>query len=354
MGHYVRIGTKHGDHKWYEWEGFEVFDGTDTLWVNQMLQDEGFDYIFTQWDIWLMAGKRMYPKQKWVAYIPVDTEWISEKLVNVSQNAGMHIAMSRHGLRELTAAGFSDALYAPHGFDDKVFSIQPEGRARFRGTLNLTDENFVIGSVGLNYGDDRKGFIPLMRAFKKFHGRHPEARLYLHTLANDRNTVDSAINLYRIACNLEIQRLTYWPDQSSYHLNRLTVEDMRDAYNGMDVFCLPTRGEGFGLPIIEAQACGQPVIVSNSTTGPELCKSGWLIDVGEDNLQWLSNDTWRYEPVMSNILAQLENAHAAWKAGQIDRAAVRAKIMDYTWDNVWQKYWIPILQAMERRLHETT
>jgi hypothetical protein len=38
----------------------------------------------------------------------------------------------------------------------------------------------------LNYGDDRKGFIQLMKAFKSFHEDHPEARLYLHTLANHR------------------------------------------------------------------------------------------------------------------------------------------------------------------------
>ena len=35
-------------------------------------------------------------------------------------------------------------------------------------------------------------------------------------------------------------------------------EEMVDIYNMMDVFALPTAGEGFGIPTIEAMACGKP------------------------------------------------------------------------------------------------
>jgi len=76
-GHFVRVGTKHGDQAWHDWQGFEIFEGVDILTVNRMLEDEGFDYIFTLWDIWTLHGRRPYPKEKWVAHIPVDTEWIS-------------------------------------------------------------------------------------------------------------------------------------------------------------------------------------------------------------------------------------------------------------------------------------
>ena len=74
LGHFVRIGTKHGDHKWYAHDGFEVFDGVDTLLVNEMIEADNFDYIFTMWDIWVINEKRQYPKDKWIASIPVDTE----------------------------------------------------------------------------------------------------------------------------------------------------------------------------------------------------------------------------------------------------------------------------------------
>lgn len=41
-------------------------------------------------------------------------------------------------------------------------------------------------------------------------------------------------------------------------------------------------GEGFGIPIIEAQAAGCPVIVTDCTAMTELCLSGWLIEKGTD------------------------------------------------------------------------
>ena len=44
-------------------------------------------------------------------------------------------------------------------------------------------------------------------------------------------------------------------------------------YNCMDVFVLPTAGEGFGIPSIEAMASGVPICLTNYTTGWELVKS---------------------------------------------------------------------------------
>ena len=57
---------------------------------------------------------------------------------------------------------------------------------------------------------------------------------------------------------------------------------MNDVYNVMDVFLLTTSGEGFGIPILEAQSCGIPTLVTNYTTTYELCiepKTGLGIDL---------------------------------------------------------------------------
>jgi glycosyltransferase involved in cell wall biosynthesis len=52
-----------------------------------------------------------------------------------------------------------------------------------------------------------------------------------------------------------------------------TEEEMVDIYNMMDVFALPTAGEGFGIPTLEALACGKPVVITNYTTSYELIKA---------------------------------------------------------------------------------
>jgi len=47
-------------------------------------------------------------------------------------------------------------------------------------------------------------------------------------------------------------------------------DDLVDLYNGAELFIYPSLYEGFGLPVIEAMACGVPVITSNISSLPEV------------------------------------------------------------------------------------
>jgi glycosyltransferase involved in cell wall biosynthesis len=47
-------------------------------------------------------------------------------------------------------------------------------------------------------------------------------------------------------------------------------EDLAALYSGADVFCFPSMYEGFGLPILEAMACGTPVVTSTRGALPEI------------------------------------------------------------------------------------
>jgi glycosyltransferase involved in cell wall biosynthesis len=56
-------------------------------------------------------------------------------------------------------------------------------------------------------------------------------------------------------------------------------EDLPYLYSGAELFVYPSLYEGFGLPVLEAMACGTPVICSNTTSLPEVVgDSGILID----------------------------------------------------------------------------
>jgi hypothetical protein len=84
----------------------------------------------------------------------------------------------------------------------------------------------------------------------------------------------------------------------------LSDDEMAQLYRGADVLVLPYRGEGFGLPVLEAMACGTPAIVStggatddfvtdeigyrlpsrrvrtgNVISGDELAQPGWMLEV---------------------------------------------------------------------------
>ena len=232
----------------------------------------------------------------------------------VLRNTYMQIAQTRHGEKVMREGGF-EPVYAPHGVDTKIYYPDVKARNEYRAQVGWTEDNFVIGLVGINYADDTKGVIPLLLAFKEFHKTHPKARLLLCTLANERDVVSQSINYHAVTKVLGLEAIVAWPDQSDYFYTRIRDEDMRQIYNSMDVFCLPSRGESFGLPIVESQACGVPVIVPDKTSGPELVGPGWLIDVDMfDDSIWTPAGVWRYYPRPSRVLAKLCEAYDAWQS----------------------------------------
>ena len=60
------------------------------------------------------------------------------------------------------------------------------------------------------------------------------------------------------------------------------VDDLADLYRGAAVVLAPSRSEGFGLPALEALACGTPVVAFANTAQPEVLGDGaWLVDDGD-------------------------------------------------------------------------
>jgi len=58
-------------------------------------------------------------------------------------------------------------------------------------------------------------------------------------------------------------------------------EDLAHFYNFADLFVFPSFYEGFGIPVVEAMACGTPVVCSNATSLPEVAGSAArLVDPG--------------------------------------------------------------------------
>jgi alpha-1,3-rhamnosyl/mannosyltransferase len=54
-------------------------------------------------------------------------------------------------------------------------------------------------------------------------------------------------------------------------------EDLPLIYSAATVFCFPSLYEGFGLPILEAMACGTPVVCSNTSSLPETAGDAALL-----------------------------------------------------------------------------
>ncbi len=57
----------------------------------------------------------------------------------------------------------------------------------------------------------------------------------------------------------------------------IAEEDLPALYSAADIFCFPSLYEGFGLPPLEAMACGTPVVCANTSSLPEVVGDGGLL-----------------------------------------------------------------------------
>ena len=65
---------------------------------------------------------------------------------------------------------------------------------------------------------------------------------------------------------VERQNLSAWVQFPGF----IPAEELRFWYNSAETFIFPSVFEGFGLPVLEAMACGTPVIVSDASSLPEV------------------------------------------------------------------------------------
>jgi glycosyltransferase involved in cell wall biosynthesis len=67
------------------------------------------------------------------------------------------------------------------------------------------------------------------------------------------------------------------------NLGWIKEDDMPKLFNSADVYLHTSEYEGFGLPILEAMACGIPVVASRVASIPEIVgKAGKLVDLDDE------------------------------------------------------------------------
>jgi glycosyltransferase involved in cell wall biosynthesis len=77
-------------------------------------------------------------------------------------------------------------------------------------------------------------------------------------------------------------------DRQIVYINNHTDDDLIELYQSADLFLSPSLYEGFGLPMLEAMACGVPVITSNRTSIPEVTGDAAVL-VDPENIEEIAN-----------------------------------------------------------------
>lgn len=300
--------------------------------------DNHADAVITLIDVWVYPPALM-EKIAWYPWTPLDHDPMPPAVEEALRAARRPIAMARFGEAQMRAHGF-DPLYVPHGVS--THDYYPVPREEARRTLHCDPDDFLVGIVAANKGaPSRKALDQQIRAFGYFLQRHPRARLYLHTDWTGRigEPIIPLLHHARIPADRVLR-----PSAYQYDRGQLGADYMRAAYSALDVLLNATRGEGFGVPIIEAQACGTPVIVTDFSAMPELVRAGWAVGVSD---LFYSQESYQATPAVDDIVEALEQAYQ--KRGDLEFRAQACEgiVADYDADVVTARYWSPALAAIE-------
>lgn len=306
--------------------------------------------LLTLFDTWVYDGASIDGIDLVASWVPVDHLPVPPKVLAWSQRPTVvSIAMSQFGLEQLQRAGI-DAEYAPHSVDTSTF--RPDAHldgADGREILNIPDDAFVVGMVAANKGSApiRKAFGENLLAMAEFMSRHHDVVLYMHTESRGAS-LGIDLKALAAACGIPTDRIV-WVDQWSYYAG-LGSDILATIMASFDVNLLCSRGEGFGVPVLEAAACGVPSIVSDFTAQPELVADfGYLATVQP---YWdAANSAWFCTPLVHSIVEQLEDAYSTARSPE-RRTAARAHAELYEHDRVFAECWQPILRRIDERLSD--
>ena len=160
----------------------------------------------------------------------------------------------------------------PHGADTTIFSPLPVGqRAISRADLGIREDETVFVNVGGAFWN--KGIDLLLRGFATLRSKGRQVRLIIK---DQRGLYGAAIEQTIQNAGKDYPPLLH-PDTLaaiSVIRDNLARPELRALYGIADCYVSPYRAEGFNLPVLEAIACGTPVIVTQGGATDDFCSDG--------------------------------------------------------------------------------
>lgn len=300
------------------------------------------NFILTLYDVWVYLDDPSLKELEFVSWTPIDHISIPPKVAAWSKRSNVFpLAMSPFGQKAFEELGI-ESSYIPHAVDTKLYKPTHEiDGTPVKKYFGLKDSDFVVGMVAANKANGqvhRKAFSENMLAFSIFKQKHPDAYLYIHTDPSKAYSGFGLANLAK-ACGIDMDSLLF-PDPDRYRFGYSDTE-LAALYTGMDVLLHASYGEGFGVPAIEAQACGVKVIASNWAASQDLvADDGWLI---EGQPFWDEPQLSFFQiPLIPSLIQALEHAYQSSRA--VSKTAIEfAKQFDV--ERVWKWYWLPFLRG---------
>lgn len=243
------------------------------------------------------------------AYVPIE----GEPILNLSWRTILsHIdfmTCSEYG-QQVAARDLPKKIdYIYHGVDTATFNPMTDiERDMMRDRLGWTDK-FVVTVVAQNVR--RKQLTRLIEAMHilKTQYKQKDVLLYLHTVPFQNHWLEGW-NLPEVAAGWGVaDSVVFNPMMSGFgkavpERGDLEVPGLRELVASADLFVLPSQVEGFGLPIVEAMACGTPVAVTKYGAGWEVARLGGGVGIPPTDWEIHKSGT-RYANVSPHDIAKV-------------------------------------------------
>lgn len=296
------------------------------------------DVVITHYDAWVFNPEQF--GLPWVPWYPVDCEELPEAIASRVQHAAMRITQTRHAVDRTERHGM-DAEYVPAAFDAQVY--HPCDPAVIRRGMGIGDR-FLVLCVAANTGHagapSRKSYPQIFEGFKLFLEHTPDAIMYLHAHQFGQMDLGKLAQHYGLGDHI-LSADPYYLTNGAY-----SGEHMANLYSAADVLLSPSMGEGFGVPIVEAQACGTPVITGDWTAMSEITRTGLAIPKEDATPYPVVTYGQMYLPRVEAIRDALVES-TSW---EYEPAEVSAKVQEYEIEHVITEHWQPTLAKLEERL----
>ena len=338
-----KMTTPFGSYLHYP-KGYKPYsDDVIPIWYDEFkgLHPKIKTVLMTLYDTWVF-NDLVFDDPIW-SYVPLDHVTLPPGVAKfLSRDNVNPITMSPHGKRQLDQAGI-DNVYIPHVVDTTVFkpTHKINGMAT-RKFMGVPDDAFLVSMVSANKANKlvhRKALAEQLMAFSMFQKKFPNSYLYLHM---ESSSVFGGFTLAPLLESLKLSPENVMVADSNTLRTGYPNETLAALYTASDVLMCASYGEGFGVPIIESQACGTPVITSNWSATQDLAsESSWLVD-GQPF--WDAAQLAYYQiPFINSIVNALEMAHDADRG--VDQTSIDfAKQFGH--ELVWQTDWMPLLKKV--------
>ncbi len=208
---------------------------------------------------------------------------------------------TRDELVRVLAADSTRIDVAYHGVDREMFHLpSPDERARVQARLGLRGTPYI---AFLGMLEPRKNVPGLIRGWAKaVSDREAPPALVLAGGSGWDDEIDLAVA--EVPSHLRVLRPGY-----------LRFQDLRGYLGGALVVAYPSYGEGFGLPVLEAMACGAAVLTTPRLSLPE---------VGGDAVAYTEADP---DSIATNLAALLDDEPRRRALGE----AAMTRAAEFTW-----------------------